>query len=390
MEQYEKLFESVSQLLNKVEVAKEESRLRGERFNIFKVCGIDHYELQHSSIIAEMIDPKGSHGQGCLYLNLFMETYGSKLCFGNLKPEDISVKKEERSYGENGEYNGRMDIYVDYKGIPLLIIENKLYAKDQSIQLKKYDREAIHRNAKEGEYEIVYLTLDGKDASNDSGAGVHYIKMSYSKDIVKWLDLCIEKSSRIPIVRETLVQYQNHVKQLTHQDMEKKDKEKMFELMSNYPEAIAEIIHNKWQYIEYVYKERVQKEFLAFANNHNLLYKENNLWGDGCGGFFFHKLEWKHYAVIIWRDTWSSGFYIGVSWYGDRPQDKDILENNKLSCLTNNAIDYWPYGYAYLDKYRYWDEYTAVDMINGEFTRAITDYVVKIINEIEDKGLQMS
>ncbi|MBO4665151.1 MAG: PD-(D/E)XK nuclease family protein, partial [Bacteroidaceae bacterium] len=44
-------------------------------------------------------------------------------------------------------------------------------------------------------YDLIYLTLDGKDASKDSGDGVKYIKMSYAKDIIKWLDMCIMHSA---------------------------------------------------------------------------------------------------------------------------------------------------------------------------------------------------
>ena len=205
MEQYKQLFKAVSQIVQQAKVAKEESRLRGEQFNIFKVCGIDHYELQHSAIIAELLNPQGSHGQGCLYLKLFMETYGSRLSVTNFNSKDIKVMSEEWTT----EYDGRMDICINYKDVPFVIIENKLYASDQSIQLRRYDKDAQQRGAKE--YEIVYLTLDGKYASEDSGKGVAYIRMSYSKDIIRWLDLCIEHSSRIPLVRETLIQYQNQL-----------------------------------------------------------------------------------------------------------------------------------------------------------------------------------
>lgn len=388
MKQYEKLFKEVSKIVQQEKVAKEESRLRGENFNIFKVCGIDHYELQHSAIIAEMLDPHGSHGQGCLYLKLFMEVYGSKLCFGELRPEDISVKKEERSYDDNEEYNGRMDIFVEYKKKPFLIIENKLFAKDQSIQLKKYNSEAIRRKAKEGEYEIVYLTLDGKDASDDSGEGVIYNKMSYSKDIIKWLDLCIKKSSKISIVRETLIQYQNHIKQLTHQDMDSSNLEDMFDLMSKFPEETAEIVNNSCRYLEYVFNKFVKGNFERFALENGLKYKEDGIWNDRKeGGFFFHKAEWEHYAVFVWHDTWSDGFYVGVSWFNSEPQKK--LEINNLESLSGKADITWPYGFEYLEKYRYWDVYTTINMINGKFVKSIRETVLKVVKEIEEKGLPM-
>lgn len=382
MEQYEQLFKAVSQIVQQVKVAKEESRLRGEQFNIFKVCGVDHYELQHSAIIAEILNPKGSHGQGCLYLKLFMETYGSSIDVANLDEKSIQVKREEWT----SDYDGRMDIYVEYQKKPILIIENKLYARDQSIQLQRYDKDAQQRKA--DKYDIVYLTLDGKDATDDSAGNVNYNKMSYANDIIKWLNKCIEHSSRIPLVRETLIQYQNHIKQLTHQDMDNTKLNEMFEIMSTYPEETAILLNQgTWPYMQYVFEKYVRKLFEDYAQSNGLIYAEDGIWNSGEGGFYFYKREWKHYAVFLWHEKWSEGWYIGVSWYGKEPEEK--LEIHKLECLSDAATPAWPYGTAYLDKYCNWNEFTTIDMMSGDFSNAITDYVSRVIKEIENKGLPM-
>ncbi len=380
MGQYEQLFKAVSQIVQQAKVAKEESRLRGEQFNIFKVSGIDHYELQHSAIIAELLNPHGSHGQGCLYLKHFMETYGSSFNISAMDEKNIHVKREEWT----SDYDGRMDIYVEYDTRPFLIIENKLYASDQSIQLKRYDRDAQQRGARE--YEIVYLTLDGKDASEDSGEGVAYFRMSYSKDIIKWLDVCIEHSSRIPLVRETLVQYQNHIKQLTHQDMEKSDLYKLHEIMSQYPEETKEILQNKWTYLEYTYEQFAKKYIKEEASKMGLQYGEDELWRDRRGGLYFFKPEWRYYAIYIWHDTWGQGFYDGVSSYKD---DSPKMKIQTMECMKDKGSEGWPYGSTWLREYRYWDENTTVDIINGKFAETIIKRVKEILNEIETKQLPM-
>ena len=33
----------------------------GARFNMFRICGVNHYENTHSAIIKEFLDPNGSH-----------------------------------------------------------------------------------------------------------------------------------------------------------------------------------------------------------------------------------------------------------------------------------------------------------------------------------------
>ena len=62
------LLSSISELQKKND---EIQRLQGTKFNVFKLCKIDHYENRHSDIIAELLDPAGSHGFGCLFLKAF-------------------------------------------------------------------------------------------------------------------------------------------------------------------------------------------------------------------------------------------------------------------------------------------------------------------------------
>ncbi len=63
-------------ILEKSEVSRNESRLRGEQFNIFHACGVNHYETKHSAILAEFLNPEGSHGQGGTYLKEFLSVVG--------------------------------------------------------------------------------------------------------------------------------------------------------------------------------------------------------------------------------------------------------------------------------------------------------------------------
>ena len=34
----------------------------GTRFNIFHILGVSHYENTHSTILAELLNPEGTHG----------------------------------------------------------------------------------------------------------------------------------------------------------------------------------------------------------------------------------------------------------------------------------------------------------------------------------------
>lgn len=391
MEQsFNNLFQKVGLLVQQVEDERKESQQRGERFNIFQICRIDHYELQHSAIIAEMIDPKGSHGQGELYLKLFMMEYGTKLSIDDIEYDKVEVRREVWTEA----HDGRMDIFIEYNGHPLVIIENKLFAKDQSIQLIKYKKDAdikINKSQKtnqEFEYEIVYLSLDGKKASDDSSNGVDYFQMSYSKNIVDWLTQCIGHSARIPLVRETLIQYQNHIKQITNQNMEKDQKDKLLEILSQHPveyEAILQIDHN--EYLKYAYVNYVEGKFRLFASENNLIYKVDGLWERNKEkGFYFRQPNWNHAA--IWFFSEASGFkdfYYGVSNYCG---EKLGYPSFKLDCMEDDCTEYWPYGTSWME-YDNWDSRVSKAMVTGEFAESVIKSVLAVLEEINTRGLRM-
>lgn len=44
----------------------------GGRFNMFRICGVNHYENTHSAIIAELLNPKGTHSLKSELLKAFL------------------------------------------------------------------------------------------------------------------------------------------------------------------------------------------------------------------------------------------------------------------------------------------------------------------------------
>src|SRR6266446_1112235 len=50
------------------------SALTGEHFNVFRILGLEAAEVRtHSAFLAELLNPKGSPGQGDLFLRLFLK-----------------------------------------------------------------------------------------------------------------------------------------------------------------------------------------------------------------------------------------------------------------------------------------------------------------------------
>jgi hypothetical protein len=112
--------------------------LHAPRFNLFRLIAGKGIELAYSAVIAELLDPRGSHGQRSLFLREFLKVCvpaALDACDAELvvSATDVSVRTERPIY------NGRLDIALETNEASfLLAIENKLGASDQEDQLKRY------------------------------------------------------------------------------------------------------------------------------------------------------------------------------------------------------------------------------------------------------------
>ena len=111
---------------NEENIVKNKSK--GEYFNLIKIMGMATSEVHtHTPIIADLLNPKGSHGQGSIFLKIFVEYFSLNFDI-NTK---VVVEREKR------EGKDQFDILIrnDHQ---IMIIENKIYASDQSKQLNRY------------------------------------------------------------------------------------------------------------------------------------------------------------------------------------------------------------------------------------------------------------
>jgi hypothetical protein len=299
MEQIIKLLEEISILNKKNADELEKLDATGERFNIFRVCGINHYENTHSAILAEFLSPNGSHGLKSKLLECFIENLGNKLTI------DCTNARVYREYFTD---EGRIDILIEDNQGYALIIENKIYAKDQWEQLKRYDNFAAKKYG-EGKYQILYLTLFGKDASEQSGDGVVYIPVSYKTDIINWLEQCVSITGHYPIVRETISQYINHLKQLTHQDMDTKNKEEIINMII----ADRQLIESA-HYVTSIWQECHQKIHASVPDTIKRISQELGLEYDQD---FNDRIE-NEAAFVLSKKEWNDNYRI-LFWFGDLP-----------------------------------------------------------------------
>ncbi len=378
------LLSQAKSILERVKVSRMESRLRGEQFNIFHVSGVNHYETIHSAVIAEFLNPDGSHGQGDTYLKEFLSTIGNNEFLTAFDTSTASVATESHTP------DGRLDILITNTKGQAVIIENKIYADDQWEQLKRYNDFAL-KEYHAGNYAILYLTLWGGEASEQSGKGVDYTCISYKDTVLKWLERCIQISAQKPLIRETMIQYANLIKELTNQTMDTKSKNELLELMADNAEVVAEIYNNQGDYIKYVWENRIRPELQEMANEKGLLYEDYNMTCQNHDGksFTFRSSSWQYTAIRFMSERKSDirDLYYGiVSLDGKTPKPQQ-----KLDVFQDSPNEFWPYGNAWMDSFRHWDMNTLAYMVKhtDKFVDYIKEKIEMILDELDRKGIQL-
>lgn len=380
----DKLKETLSRLnliLEKSKIKRQDSAQRGEQFNIFHICGIEHYETSHSTILAGILNPNGNHGQGDTFLKAFLESVLNPIWLSEFDTKTASVKTE---YDTS---NGRIDILITNDKNQAIIIENKIYAPDQPKQLIRYDKFA-QKTFHKGNYAILYLTLWGDEASKESAEGVTYQCISYRTTILKWLDKCMQLSVQRPLIRETLIQYSNLIKELTNQTMEDLNKDEFLKIMMENSQAVATICEMQYDFFKYVGKKLITPLLKEVAKDLDFEYHESDTFWEGAryDGFHFRKGNL--------RITFEAGkpcmndIYFGFEFITDK---QDNLPNIKMPNEFKSPGGCWPYGVAYLDQYRYWNTTTLSDIITNpdKFKNYIKGKIQTVLTILEENGISI-
>lgn len=207
---FHQLIESVKEIVSRY---KDDAVQSGADFNIFQIIGLTSDEVRvHSAFLATLLDPQGSHRQGDLFLQLFTKQLSQIVYDFDTKSAVVECEKYIGRMTETT--GGRIDIHISDKKGHKIIIENKIYAPDQTNQLIRY-----HNYAPDAV--LLYLTLDGKEPGKDSAGDLieeeQYYLISYSNEILDWLADCYEAVKRIPTLADGINHYINLIKIITNQ-----------------------------------------------------------------------------------------------------------------------------------------------------------------------------
>ena len=210
----------ISGLLNEVSLCIGQRIDSGEDYSVLETAIKGNEEMMHSSVIASLLDTRGSHGQKCRFLELFLACLPER--FKSFVPSGARTACERDIGQKTEDSGGRVDICIENSKGQMIVIENKIFAGDQEHQILRYVEFLRGRplNRDGVEFPVLYLTPDGHSPSDDSTqaegmqcrGGADYVCISYKDVIVPWLDKCINEMQEKPHLKEHLTTYRDIIK----------------------------------------------------------------------------------------------------------------------------------------------------------------------------------
>ena len=379
----QQFFREVENICTREQALQEERHRKGENYNLFSILSIERYELKHSALIANLLDPKGSHGCGDAFLRAFFEIALKERAYPFEDCTHLHSYTEYYTGPIAGDTGGRIDILVKSSHYGL-IIENKIYAGDQDKQLTRYDNYGKETFGADG-YLLVYLTLYGYDASKESTAtksaeDVGYLRLSYAKDILLWLKECVRLADNKPLVRESLNQYIRTIKQLTYQDMNQEDIQKIIDLAVDHPEVVATLSSKRDAIAEGIREKYIFAKLKEYADQKGWLYDDSeSSYNEEEPKIRFRKEGWDG-SIIISADSedkksnygWWINLWIGI--------DSKVTGAKKLACLEKQSPEY-PMGWEYLTTPN-WYSAENFPAMKESVAEEITNKLDEIIEEL--------
>lgn len=200
----ELLLNEVLNIKNKHDLIQKKT---GGYFNVFEITNIAYDEVRICRFLFDLLNPKGSHYQGDTYLKLLFIEDVLQLDLPLQEQRQTSVYREFLI-----ENNRRIDLVIQSPNY-FIPIEVKIFAGDQENQCADYLKVAKSSN-------VYYLSRFGDLPSDYSSFEKEHIKpISFSQDIINWLEKCLESRETIKIgpIREIILQFIATIRNFTDQ-----------------------------------------------------------------------------------------------------------------------------------------------------------------------------
>lgn len=301
-EDFENLFVQMNEGYMTAKAEADRQRAMGKHdYNIFTLFHKFSDEVNlHSNFIASLLDPNGDHYKGGLFLKLFLEMCGID-DFG-IDTSMATVFKEFK----------HIDIYIS-DGKKHIILENKVYAKDQPTQIARYIKAIQNEGAevKDEDICVLYLHPDGELPKENSlggyklnqdntklekdGSIINFKVISYDKEILEWIDECKNEVSNITDLNVFLSQYKDVIEMIydRYKRIDKMETANLVEIFKENYTAVSEIANN--------YQETRKKIIDEFFKN----VKENLEKDEAIKGTYSIELNSVAYRPVVIKNTTS-------------------------------------------------------------------------------------
>lgn len=164
--------ESLTSMLTALDAPFSALRASGAWIDVWGLAGIGQDEVKNTRVLSWLLDAKGSHGMGSVFLEALLAASTSKgkvqspvqHYFSNrtsVSPVENYAVRNEVSYGESGE--NRLDIEIEGRHF-YLVVEVKINASEGNAQLQRYVQDA-QRRCRERPWALIYLTRNSKKLS---------------------------------------------------------------------------------------------------------------------------------------------------------------------------------------------------------------------------------
>jgi len=324
-------------------------------FNPLDLFAIDENKI--SELLAFILNPNSSHGQGDIYLKEFYNHFGIEDNFQDAVVETEHVTKKNR----------RIDIFIQTDE-SYIIIENKYnWASDQDSQLHDYFEYARNKNLESKGHNIYcfYLTPD-KELKNPTKSskgkipeGKLFIK-DFNSDIGSFLEKCreISKNVKMQLFINDLISL---IKKENKMDQYQKE---IFEWLSEDESRVkhAQQISNIWNAFRFFLLEETSSQLTGnLKDNLNKLSndKEWKVMFDGdfrkpYSGIKITKKQWNEKYSLYLQSDWGEfkniylSFIISHEHLLEKEKELGMMINEKLSdvkvCTKSEEAIAWKWS----------------------------------------------
>ena len=250
-EDFENLFVQMNKGYMTAKVEADRQRAMGKHdYNIFTLFhGFSDEVNLHSNFIASLLDPNGDHYKGDLFLKLFLEMCGI---------DDFSIDTSTATVFKEFKH---IDIYIS-DGKKHIILENKVYAKDQPTQIARYIETIQNEGAEDEDIYVLYLHPDGELPKENSlggyklnqdntklekdGSSINFKVISYGKEILEWIDKCKNEVSNLTDLNVFLSQYKDVIEMIydRYKRIDEMETANLVEIFKENYTAVSEIANN--------------------------------------------------------------------------------------------------------------------------------------------------